>query len=123
MVLEGTSDGIIGDGLAVLSPAQAEELGSSNEKTHLGGPELVSTGEGDGGGKVYPPARKVAAVMLALYLSLFLVSLVSFPHSFPTSQQVLILFHRTAQSSPQPSPKSLMFSTPSTISAGTQAHT
>jgi len=37
--------------------------------------EPVPAGE-DEDGKVYPQARKVAVVMLALYLSLFLISLV-----------------------------------------------
>lgn len=38
----------------------------------------VPAGEEDENGKVYPPTRKVMVVMLALYLSLFLVSLVIF---------------------------------------------
>jgi hypothetical protein len=49
----------------------------------------VPAGEEDDSEKIYPPAKKVVVVMIALYLSLFLVSLVSrvtfhnssFPHS------------------------------------------
>jgi hypothetical protein len=63
------------------STTKEEQLGKSAEDPHLKKSEPLPAGEEDDEGKVYPPARKVAAVMVALYLSLFLVSLVS-PYVF-----------------------------------------
>jgi hypothetical protein len=65
----------------------------------------------------YPPIRTVAIVMVALYIAMFLVSLVSlcYPASKTTTNQPI----RTGLSSPQPSLKSPTSSTPSTMLDGT----
>jgi len=64
-----------GDAMAIEHESRDEELAMPTEEATK--EEPVPAGEEDDEGKVYPPARKVAVVMLALYLSLFLVSLVS----------------------------------------------
>jgi hypothetical protein len=61
---------------SVQEPNRDEELAIPNEEEHPKTLEGVSAKEEDDAGKVYPPARKVVVVMIALYLSLFLVSLV-----------------------------------------------
>ena len=40
-------------------------------------PTILSSAEEDAAGKVYPPTRAVIPVMVALFMALFLVSLVS----------------------------------------------
>jgi hypothetical protein len=84
MAAEDTSHNAVGNGLSVLSHIKHEELGNSTQNSNLKKTELVPAGEEGGEGKIYPPARKVAVVVLALYLSLFLVSLVRFPCFDPT---------------------------------------
>ncbi|TVY85231.1 Rubrofusarin-specific efflux pump aurT [Lachnellula suecica] len=66
-----------GDDGYVAAPSTDVELGNplgTIEKSPLKKSE-VPAGEEDDDGKVYPPISKVLVVMLALYLSLFLVSL------------------------------------------------
>jgi hypothetical protein len=60
---------------SVQEPSRDEELATPNGE-HPKTLEGVSAKEEDDAGKVYPPARKVVVVMISLYLSLFLVSLV-----------------------------------------------
>ena len=67
---------------SVQEPSRDEELATPNEEEHPKTLEGVSAKEEDDAGKVYPPARKVVVVMISLYLSLFLVSLV---HILPPS--------------------------------------
>jgi hypothetical protein len=67
---------------SVQEPSRDEELATPNEREHPKTLEGVSAKEEDDAGKVYPPARKVVVVMISLYLSLFLVSLV---HLLPPS--------------------------------------
>jgi hypothetical protein len=92
MVQENTSDNIAENGVSVPSPAQDEELGNFIEKPHLMKSKPEPAAEEGDEGKEYPPARKVAVVMLALYLSLFLVSLVSSSHSSPPDPQMVTPF-------------------------------
>jgi hypothetical protein len=79
----------------VPAPAQDVELGILNgtdgttEKAPLKKSESVPAGEEDESGKVYPPTRQVMVVMLSLYLSLFLVSLVSFPIPYSLHHSIL----------------------------------
>ena len=47
-----------------------------SEKTRTE-PKFLSSAEEDAAGKVYPPTREVIPVMVALFMALFLVSLVS----------------------------------------------
>jgi hypothetical protein len=61
---------------SVQEPSRDEEVAIPDEDEHPKTLESVSAKEEDDAGKVYPPARKVAVVMISLYLSLFLVSLV-----------------------------------------------
>jgi hypothetical protein len=63
----------------VQQPNRDEELALPNEKEHSKKQEPISAAEEDDAGKVYPPAREVIVVMIALYLSVFLVSLVNLP--------------------------------------------
>jgi len=100
--------------------ARDDELGISNqgngntEKAPLKKSEVPAGEEDDN--KVYPPTRKVMVVMLALYLSLFLVSLVSFPKFItPSLFEIVSLAHthRIEQLSPQ---RFLLLPTSSTLS-------
>jgi hypothetical protein len=88
---QGNADINAENGGIVSSLTKDEELRRSTANSNLKKSELVSREQNDEG-KVYPPARRVAAVMLALYLSLFLVSLVSSPQSFPPNPPVVISF-------------------------------
>jgi len=74
MVQQSTSDDTAENGDLIQQPTQDVERAITNEKA--GQVPLSAAAEGDEG-KLYPPARKVIVVMVALYLSLFLVSLVS----------------------------------------------
>jgi hypothetical protein len=65
---------------------QDTELAIPNEKENSKKPKPLSAAEEDDAVRVYPPAREVIVVMIALYLSLFLVSLVIPPHSFFSMQ-------------------------------------
>jgi hypothetical protein len=76
MAQQNTSENVVGKEDSIQQPVRDEELEISNEKPQPKKAEPVPAGEEDDEGKVYPPARKVAVVMVALYLSLFLVSLV-----------------------------------------------
>jgi hypothetical protein len=59
------------------SPAADLENGvAESEKPHTE-PTILSSAEEDAAGKVYPPTREVIPVMVALFMALFLVSLVS----------------------------------------------
>ncbi len=77
MAPQNNSSNTAGTGDSIQQPAQDEELAIPNEKS-LSKADPVPAGEGDDEGTVYPPTRKVVVVMVSLYLSLFLVSLVSF---------------------------------------------
>ncbi len=67
---------------SVQEPNRDQELTIPNEEERPRPLEGLSAKEEDDAGKVYPPARKVVVVMIAIYLSLFLVSLV---HLLPLS--------------------------------------
>lgn len=62
--------------------AKSEEDGVTDSSMQK--PKELSAAEEDEAGKIYPPAREVAVVMVGLYLSLFLVSLVrsTCPYNF-----------------------------------------
>lgn len=53
-------------------------------------PKILSSAEEDTAGKVYPPTREVIPVMVALFMALFLVSLVSTQIPPNTTKQFLI---------------------------------
>ncbi len=60
------------------APALNTEIGSMNDdNAEKENPVALPAGEEEDN-KVYPPAKKTALVMTALYLALFLVSLVSY---------------------------------------------
>lgn len=58
------------------SAADIENDISKSEKPRTE-PTVLSSAEEDAAGKVYPPTRQVIPVMIALFMALFLVSLVS----------------------------------------------
>jgi hypothetical protein len=63
----------------------------TNEKSLPKKSGLRSAAEEDEAGKVYPAAKQVAVVMLALYLSLFLVSLASHSDQSPTHSHLVLI--------------------------------
>jgi hypothetical protein len=72
-----------------VSPAADLENGvveSEKPRTEL---KILSSAEEDATGKVYPPTREVIPVMVALFMALFLVSLVSTQIPPKTQQSTL----------------------------------
>ena len=58
------------------SPAADPENGIAESEKPYTEPTILSSAEEDAAGKVYPPTREVIPVMVALFMALFLVSLV-----------------------------------------------
>ena len=59
------------------SPAADLKNGVAESEKPRTEPTVLSSAEEDAAGKVYPPTREVIPVMVALFMALFLVSLVS----------------------------------------------
>jgi hypothetical protein len=63
--------------MSAISPSvDFENAVGQSQKPHTE-PRILSSAEEDTAGKVYPPTREVVPVMVALFMALFLVSLVS----------------------------------------------
>lgn len=86
-------------------------------------PTILSSAEEDAAGKVYPPTREVIPVMVALFMALFLVSLVNTQIPRRRNKAISNLINRTALSLPPPFPSLPTDSTLWGISVGTQVLT
>jgi hypothetical protein len=75
------------------SPAADLENGVAESEKPYTEPTILSSAEEDAAGKVYPPTREVIPMMVALFMALFLVSLVS-TKILPKTQQSTSQFNQ-----------------------------